>query len=260
MSSTRAFILWLLISVSAFGQETVPPIPSRSTVDNSGRSANITREGDIRPVPDPSVLTTQQLLREIDSTKEVIRVRLDAMDKAIIQTQGLASKSPSTEALDLEIRSVEKLLTEKFKRVDTQLAERDIQVQQAAAVVAKAVTDALQAAKEAVSEQNKSTAAAMLKSEAGFTKQIDQQQLMVQQTNKSTDERFEDLKTRNSALEARLVMIEGHSKGSADLWGFLVGGIGALIGILGILGVSFMSVSRRGTTTVVREKHVAATK
>src|SRR5665213_4442028 len=106
--------------------------------DDPSRSRSASGE-DIRPIPDPSTLTTSQLHRELASLRELIEARLDGTDK----------------------------------RIEIQFAERDKRADQAAKDSKSAVDAAFAAAKEAVSEQNKSSALAISKSETATTKQID---------------------------------------------------------------------------------------
>src|SRR5580658_3724506 len=61
-----------------------------------------------------------------------------------------------------------------FAGIQTQFIERDTRVEQTAKGSKEALDAALQAAKEAVGEQNKSNSVAIAKSEAATNKQMDQ--------------------------------------------------------------------------------------
>src|SRR5579859_5246367 len=124
---------------------------------------------DLRPVPDPTVLTTQQLQREIGTSRELVEAlasgmqrvfetRLDAMDKAIQLLQAETDRAPAriVQVVD-HLRSVH---DEKFRSIDKQFLERDTRTEQTSRDSKVAVDAALQAAKEAVGEQNKSNALA----------------------------------------------------------------------------------------------------
>ena len=121
---------------------------------------------------DPTTLTTAQLHRELSSLRELIEARLDGTDK----------------------------------RIEIQFIERDKRSEQTAKDSKVAVDAAFSAAKEAVGEQNKSSALAIAKSEAATTKQIDSISLLISASSKATDEKIEDVK-------ARLQMIEGQKQG-----------------------------------------------
>lgn len=88
-----------------------------------------------------------------------------------------------------------------------------------------AVDAALQAAKEAVGEQNKSSALAIAKSETATTKQIDQLGILIQNNTKAFDDKISDLKDR-------LTRIEGMGQGASAMWGWVAGGIGLLLSVM----------------------------
>lgn len=128
-------------------------------------------------------------------------------------------------------RSVDRLKElheEKFKSISTQFLERDTRTEQTSRDSKVAVDAALQAAKEAVGEQNKSNAMAIAKSEATFTKQIDQIGVLVTTMSKAIDDKIDDIK-------GRIQMIEGGKKGASDLFGVIVGGIGVIVGLGGVV-------------------------
>jgi hypothetical protein len=104
-----------------------------------------------------------------------------------------------------EVRS---LMQEKFDSIKVQFAERDTRTEQTAAGVKIAVDAALQAAKEAVAEQNRSFALATGKSETATMKQIDALGLAIQTANKGLDDKIADMKDR-------LTRIEGMDLGSS---------------------------------------------
>ncbi len=230
---------------------------------------------DFRPVPDPTILTTQQLMREIASLKELLVSRLDAMDKAVTLLNDGASRSPTINEVYLQheeklssihqhfeerdkrfeqaavvhstaisaamkaageaqiavtekTKHLEELHSEKFRSIQVQFMERDTRTEQTSRDAKVAVDAALQAAKEAVGEQNKSSALAIAKSEASTAKQIDQIQVVINSNTKGTDDKIDDLKTR-------LTTIEGRSAGVGSTWGVLLGAIGMIVGIAGMI-------------------------
>lgn len=179
-----------------------------------------------RPNPDPSTLTTDQLLREIshikdtvDSAKEIIDTRLNAMDTALKLLQAFADKSPTTAAVAQSVLELAKLVDEKFTSIDRRFQDKD-----------KAVDAAFAAAKEAVAEQNKSNALSITKSEAAFTKQLDGMNSSIAATTKTTDDKFVDLKDR-------ITTIEGRSTGHGDIWGYIIGAVGILAAVIAIFAL-----------------------
>ena len=169
---------------------------------------------DIRPIPDPTVLTTQQLLAAsavlrdaIDAVRKVIETRLDGMDKAI-ELLRVTSTEKFPLMVESKVLNLKDLHDEKFKSIQTQFLERDTRTEQTSRDSKVAVDAALQAAKEAVGEQNKSSALAIAKSEAATTKQIDQIIALITTTTAGLNDKISDLKDR-------LTLIEGKGFGSA---------------------------------------------
>ncbi len=153
------------------------------------------------PVPDPTVLTTQQLTIGLASLREILETRLDAMDTATELNKEQMDKIP--QMIHESVVAVEKIrdqkfltVDEKFRSIETQFKERDTRTEQSSKDSKVAVDAALQAAKEAVGEQNKSNALAIAKSETAFTKQLDQIMTLIAATSKTSDEKINDLKSR----------------------------------------------------------------
>lgn len=166
-----------------------------------------------RPVPDPTLLTTQQLIRENQWLREVIEARLDGMDKAIELLRVSTDKYPAD--MDSKVEHLESLHDEKFRSIESQFRERDVRTEQTSRDAKTAVDAALQAAKEAVGKQNDSFMAATEKSEAATTKQIDQLQRLLDTNQKATDDKITDVKDR-------ITKIEGQASGAAGSWAVIV--------------------------------------
>ena len=184
-----------------------------------------------KPVPDPTVLTTQQLQREIGGSRELvesrisgfkdtIETRLGGMDKAITLLQTQSDRLPSL-ILDA-VKQLQSLHEEKFRSIETQFIERDTRTEQTSRDSKVAVDAALQAAKEAVGEQNKSNALAIAKSEATFTKQIDQIGVLISTLQKGLDEKIDDLRLR-------MQVTESVKKGGNEVWAIVIGAAGLLL-------------------------------
>lgn len=126
---------------------------------------------DSRPVPDPTVLTTEQLHREIGAVREVILN---------------------------EISHVETRSTERFNAI----AERTKEQKEDGRL---ALDAAFQSAKDAVALQTEASDKAIAKSEAATTKQIDALGVVVEKSTQTTNEKIDDLKTRLDKLEGARV-------------------------------------------------------
>jgi hypothetical protein len=167
---------------------------------------------DWTPRPDPTLLTTQQLLRELSSLREILDARLDAMDRAAEVLSETVNRTPT--AIQTAVAGLQAVYDERFRSVQTQLSdrsetldqrfasiaqqftERDVRTDQAATASASALAAALQAAKEAVFEQAQAAAKAAEKTELSFTKQIDQIQLQIKTSGDASNDRIAELKER----------------------------------------------------------------
>jgi hypothetical protein len=159
-----------------------------------------------KPDPDPTILTTENLRREIANLKD------------LLFAQVAASKDLVISELNAEIAVTQ----ERFIGIATQFLERDKRTDQLSLADKTAVAAALQAAKEAVGAQNISNSVALTKMEDNFTKLIDQGQAQLQLMASNLDDKINDLKSRIDTKE-------GQSKGVGDAWGWVVGVIGILI-------------------------------
>jgi hypothetical protein len=140
-----------------------------------------------RPNPDPTERTIEQSQRETANLKEF---------------------------LSNKIGDLQKLIEEKLIGVATQFSMRDT-----------ALTAAFKAAQDAVTEQNKSSALAISKSEIATAESIKQLQTIFQTASQATNDKIDDLKSRMDKGE-------GRSKGIGDGWGYLVGAVGLVWGIV----------------------------
>jgi hypothetical protein len=196
------------------------------------------------PLPDPTLLTTENLRREIANLSLLIDARLDGMDKAVVIFQDSLTRVPTDtdkqvshlrELVLSELTRVSLVHEEKFRSIGVQFTERDVRTEQTSRDSKVAVDAALQAAKEAVGEQNKSSALAIAKSEAATTKQIDQLGVLISNTTAGLNDKIEDIK-------ARLTLIEGKDSGGASrsqatlaMLSIAVAAVAAFISIAAIL-------------------------
>ena len=164
--------------------------------------------GGSRPVPDPTILTMEAMTREVNGLQALTWVRLDSMDAA---TELRLSRLTEIEVqFDRHIAAVREVLEVRLdavaQEVDLRFQERDVRTLDSARAGADALAAALQAAKELVGSQGESSAAAAVKSETSFTKQIDQIGVIIGTLQKALDDRITSLEKtfadRMSSLEA----------------------------------------------------------
>ena len=156
---------------------------------------------------DPSDLTVRMLLRELANLREVVEARMDGNDRIVELLQ--AGQDRRKDEVSAEVQHLSKLHGEKFASIQTQFQERDTRTDQTSKDSKVAVDAALQAAKEAVSEQNKSSALAIGKSETSTGKQIDQIALNIAGMTSNLNDKIDDVKNRMN-------VIDGRTKGGQD--------------------------------------------
>jgi hypothetical protein len=197
------------------------------------------------PVPDPTVLTTEALLREIANLREILDGRMDAMDQATELRIAEILKVPAeTQRL---IDHLADLHDEKFHSIALQFSERDVRTDQASRASKEALDAALLAAKELVGATNLANAAAAAKSEDNFTKQIDQITTLITSNQAATDARITELKERidrgaGGTEGAQNQRTESRQQ-NAGIYAVMVLGFTALTVIVAVIG---LIVSSRG--------------
>lgn len=202
------------------------------------------------PVPDPTLLTTEALNREISavrtqllleveritdarhreivSLKELFDTRLGEMDKAIVLSRERESLLPKTmEKSSLEQRDyLMSIINERSDKVEGQFKERDVRGDRDAAQSKLAIDAALQAQKEAAAEQNKNFEKAIDKSEAAFAKQIDSLGDRLTTATGGLELQIADVKERLTRLEAtglgRTQQVVEHRAASSDMRGAIL--------------------------------------
>ena len=164
------------------------------------------------PVPDPSLLTTQQLREGLEGLEKLIGVRLTAMDEATrlrmemlltvpgeIDKQILHHQNVAKERFDRadeRVARLESLHETKFDGIKLQFHERDTRTDQTAATGKQALDAALLAAKELVGQQNEANAAAATKAELSTIKQIDQIVVLIGTIEKALGAQIIEIKER----------------------------------------------------------------
>lgn len=197
-------------------------------------------------VDDPSALTIQMLLRELANLREVLVARFDGNDKIISMIQQQHDKAGADASL--AVMSLRTHHEEKFKSIQTQFSERDTRTEQAAGAVKIAVDAALQAQKEAVGEQNKSSALAIAKSETATTKQIDQIGITIQNTTANLNDKIDDVKTRMNVIDGRT---KGGQDNKEDHRANIAIGVSVLMAMITVGAIIYTSGKQQVTPQIV---------
>ena len=172
------------------------------------------------PIPDPSIMTTAALEREVGHLRELIGGKVDDLEKELNRFKE-SHANRHADAVDKAIEHLEEVCGVKFEAIQMQFRERDARVEQASSALQTAVEAALLSAKEAVE-----------KSERGFEKELDAIKLLITNQGKAQDQQIRDLKDRQSGAE-------GKGVGLNQAWLVGVAALGILISIA-ILIVSIL--------------------
>ena len=129
------------------------------------------------PIPDPTALTTEQLRRELLNLREL---------------------------LESQLKNQTDVAEGQFARIDTLFVEGEKRSQALRVADSLALAAALQAAKEAVGEQNRSNGLAISKSEASFIEALKQQQTLFQTEIKAANDKISLIISRLDKGEAGL--------------------------------------------------------
>jgi hypothetical protein len=167
--------------------------------------------GDIRPRPDPTVLTTDAVNQAVrigrdytDGAIAVLIERLDGIDRATELLNDTVTRVPTE--TQKEVAHLNGLMAEKFSSVQTQFAERDTRSERESRDNKIAVDAAFAAQKESAAKTDEANAKAIEKSEKATEKIID-----------AIGDKIDDLKDRLIAIEARVVAIESLKRGATEV-------------------------------------------
>jgi len=209
-------------------------------------------DGGSRPVPDPTVLTTEALTRGlagerdyVDGQLEVIRERLRGIDTATRLLNETVNRVPT--ALTEGLGHLEAVMDERFRSIDKQFAERDTRSERESRDNKVAVDAAFAAQKEAAAKQDEANSKAIDKSEAATSETITKLAELFKSTTDALAGKNDDLKERvgriesvkQGATESRVEHRAGISNTSAL--------VGIVVAVLA--GLSLYLGTRAGTNT-----------
>jgi cobalamin biosynthesis Mg chelatase CobN len=201
-------------------------------------------DGGSRPVPDPTVLTTEQLLREISSLRsyidgkfEVIQERLNGVDKATVLREENFKNFRSR--VDEKVQHLTDLRAEQFKTVEVRFKERAEHAERETRIK-----------KEAAAQQEAATTKAIDKSERNTADTIKTNQELSKTTTDALTKGLDELKLKVSAIESmKLGASEQKTETQAS-----VGTIAAIIGsALALIAALAVYVSRPEVPPVIVE-------
>jgi len=178
-----------------------------------GNPVPVDDDGGSRPVPDPTLLTTAQLVRAtraerdyVDGRIAVLMERLRGIDTATVLLNETVNRVPTE--TQTAVGRLQDLTDEKFRSVGLQFQERDTRSERESRDNKVAVDAAFAAQKEAASEQNKSNTLAITKSELATQETINKLAELFKTTTDALSDKLDDMKDRLGRLEATVSNIQ----------------------------------------------------
>lgn len=164
-------------------------------------------DGGWRPIPDPTVLTTEQLNRAILAERDFVKGQLQVLEER------LAGIDRATElrlrdiveiprVVDEKVGNLQELAEEKFSSIQTQFLERDTRQEREARDNKVAVDAAFAAQKEAAAKQDEGNQKAIDKSERATAETIKTLADANAQSAEALGGKIDDLKERVARVES----------------------------------------------------------
>jgi hypothetical protein len=186
------------------------------------------------PIPDPSLLTTEAIRREMGALRDSLDARLAGMDRASTLLHDQFTKVPNE--IERAVQQFERLQSERFESIRKQFEERDVRSKAAELAAQVAVGAALQAQKEAAGAQNESNSAAITKSESATVKQIDGILALLNSNGNALSDKI-------GVINGRLDRGEGHNTG---IVGTVAMGISILAAVASVI-IAIYSMSNHSS-------------
>jgi chromosome segregation ATPase len=198
------------------------------------------------PVPDPSLLTTAERVRAMveaerlfDARLDVLRERLDGIDKATTLLATAVDKTPNE--IERVMTGLRELAWERFDSIALQFAERDTRQERESRDNKVAVDAAFAAQKEAAAKQDESNEKSITKSERATNETISQLAELVRQSVAGIGDKIDDLKDRVGKTETSVVALTSIKVGSdaqrTEARGagqYTLAVMGAIVGFIGL--------------------------
>lgn len=166
------------------------------------------KDGGWRPVPDPTVLTTEQLSRAVTAERDYVDGRIDVLverlsgiDRATELLSATVNRVPTD--VQKEVAHLKGLNDEKFNSIVIQFRERDVRSERENRDNKVAVDAAFAAQKESAAKQDESNAKAINKSELATTETINKLSELFKTTTDALSDKIDDIKERVGAIESR---------------------------------------------------------
>lgn len=174
------------------------------------------------PVPDPSLLTTQSLDREIANLREFLLSQIVNLSDDL-ERFASGHDREHRDVVERAVNHLKELTDERFNGIQLQFAERDVRAEQAF----KASTEAINAAMAA---QEK----AIIKSEIATAKQIDAIAEVIEGAKASLSEQIRQVEKRQDRDEGGRSGVSEHSIGFSRSGMLIVSAAGAILALVSL--------------------------
>jgi len=172
------------------------------------------RQGDIRPIPDPTVLTTEA------------SARMEKMLRELILS---------------EIAHLDALFSERFVRIEIRFNMLDARTAEQKQDTTNALNAALAAQKEAGAAQTNFFRESIAKLETAALERIKALETLLATSNRASDDKITDIKDRLIAIEAIKLgateQVATTRAGSVDMRGNLSAVMGVIAGLVGVISI-----------------------
>jgi len=186
---------------------------------------DVTPKGVIVPSPDPTVLTTEALLREVLHVKELFTERVDGLEDKLESYQQSHTSQHRYEVQEA-IQHLTELCAERFDGIKTQFVERDSRSKESTQSSKDAIAAALAAQKEAVEKSEKAT-----------EKELDSIKTNFDTTIKSIEIQLNDLKSNiNKAGGEVLGQRRTQDEGARNI-SIIIAAVSAVVAIVSVVGL-----------------------
>jgi len=237
--------------------------------EEEGQPREQMRNGGTRPVPDPTILTTQALEREVGNIKErlddfkdqldrrhvadrefvkaqldVVDTRLNGIDTATdLRLRGIIE---IPDQIDEKVANLGSIVDEKFTSIDNQFKERDTRSERESRDNKVAVDAAFAAQKEAAAKQDEGNQKSIDKSEKSTQDTINKLSEKVDTQIKSLGDKIDDIKDRVNRIESQKEGVQQQRIGFSSNIGNYVA-VGSLV-LLAIAIIGYIVTAIPGGT------------
>jgi cobalamin biosynthesis Mg chelatase CobN len=193
----------------------------------------------LRPIPDPTSLTTEALQREIRNLGDTLRAELKI--ESAEASGGRLVITTRIDGIERDLFNLGALVKERFDIIERQRVEQkqdnEKAVQAALLAAEKAVQAALLAQKEAVREQTAASALAISKSESSTAAQQSQQYATITAELKAVTDRLGEQGNRITTIESTKLGSQQSSAGLQTNIGLIISVVLFVIALIGFFAL-----------------------